>query len=285
MRIAKLSVRIIVQIPTFIKWLGGKRRLLAQIDPYLPNNVERYFEPFLGGGAMFFYIKQKYDPKYSMLSDVNKDLIEAFIAVRDKPRELIEKLEYFNEKNSEGFYYKIREKFNQNRITGIMRVAAFIYFTKACFNGVYRINKKGEFNVPYGYYKNREIYNKEEIMFASQLLQGADIRVKDYNEILQHVKKNNLIYLDPCYDPLKRTSFVHYTKDRFSIQDRTKLYEFIIKARSKGGMIILSNNDIVDVKNLYSAKGFNINVVEAARCVNVDPCGRGRIKELLITNY
>ncbi len=274
-----------VNIPIFIKWLGGKRRLIGQIDPYLPDNIDRYFEPFLGGGAMFFYVKQKYDPKYSMLSDINGDLIETFIAVRDRPRELIEKLEYFNRNNTEKFYYNTRMRFNQNRITGMKRAAAFIYFTKACFNGVYRINKNGEFNVPYGYYKDREIYNKEEIMFASKLLQGADIRKQDYNGVLQEVKKKDLIYLDPCYDPLKRTSFVHYTKDRFSIQDRTKLYEFIIRARSKGGRIILSNNNIEDVKDLYSAKGFNINVVEAARCVNVDPSGRGRIEELLITNY
>jgi DNA adenine methylase len=274
-----------MEIPIFIKWLGGKRRLIGQIDLHLPDTVNRYFEPFLGGGAMFFYIKQKYNPKFSMLSDINEDLIQTFIAVRDRPKELIEKLKYFNIKNSEEFYYSTRTKFNQNRITGIKRAASFIYFTKACFNGVYRINKKGEFNVPYGYYKDREIYDKEEIMLASQLLQGTDIRVHDYNKILPYIKRNDLVYLDPCYDPLKRTSFVHYTKERFSTSDRMRLYEFITMIKNKGAKIVLSNNDINDVEKFYSSTGFNVNRVEAARCVNVNPKGRGRISELLITSY
>jgi len=274
-----------IEMPIFIKWLGGKRRLINQISLYLPDDIDRYFEPFLGSGAMFFYIKQKYDPKYSMLSDINKDLIKTFIFVRDRPKELIKNLEYFDKNNSENFYYNVRTRYNQGIITGIRRAAAFIYLTKTCFNGVYRINKKGEFNVPYGYYKDPEIYNKEEIMFASQLLNGVDIRRQDYTKVLQHVKKDDLIYLDPCYDPLKKTSFVHYTRERFSIQDRTKLYEFIIRATRKGGRIILSNNNIKDIEEMYSKKGFNINYVEASRCVSVNPKGRGRIKELLITNY
>ena len=272
-------------MPIFIKWLGGKRRLINQISLYLPDDIDRYFEPFLGSGAMFFYIKQKYDPKYSMLSDINKDLIKTFIFVRDRPKELIKNLEYFDKNNSENFYYNVRTRYNQGIITGIRRAAAFIYLTKTCFNGVYRINKKGEFNVPYGYYKDPEIYNKEEIMFASQLLNGVDIRRQDYTKVLQYVKKDDLIYLDPCYDPLKKTSFVHYTRERFSIHDRTKLYEFIIRATRKGGRIILSNNNIKDIEEIYSKKGFNINYVEASRCVSVNPKGRGRIKELLITNY
>jgi len=274
-----------IEMPIFIKWLGGKRRLINQISLYLPDDIDRYFEPFLGSGAMFFYIKQKYDPKYSMLSDINKDLIKTFIFVRDRPKELIKNLEYFDKNNSENFYYNIRTRYNQGIITGIRRAAAFIYLTKTCFNGVYRINKKGEFNVPYGYYKDPEIYNKEEIMFASQLLNGVDIRRQDYTKVLQYVKKDDLIYLDPCYDPLKKTSFVHYTRERFSIHDRTKLYEFIIRATRKGGRIILSNNNIKDIEEMYSKKGFNINYVEASRCVSVNPKGRGRIKELLITNY
>jgi len=274
-----------IKMPIFIKWLGGKRRLINQISLYLPDDIDRYFEPFLGSGAMFFYIKQKYDPKYSMLSDINKDLIKTFIFVRDRPKELIKNLEYFDKNNSENFYYNVRTRYNQGIITGIRRAAAFIYLTKTCFNGVYRINKKGEFNVPYGYYKDPEIYNKEEIMFASQLLNGVDIRRQDYTKVLQYVKKDDLIYLDPCYDPLKKTSFVHYTRERFSIHDRTKLYEFIIRATRKGGRIILSNNNIKDIEEMYSKKGFNINYVEASRCVSVNPKGRGRIKELLITNY
>lgn len=274
-----------MQIPTFIKWPGGKRRLIAQIDPYLPNKIERYFEPFLGGGAMFFYIKQKYNPKFCMISDVNDDLIKTFKFVRDHPREIITALKYLSARDSERFYYKLRTKFNERNLQGLTRCAAFIYFTKTCFNGVYRVNKKGEFNVPYGYYKDREIYNKEEIMLASELLQGTQIKKQDYNSILPHIEKGDLIYLDPCYDPLKRTSFVHYTPSRFSEEDRYKLFNFITISNLLNAKVILSNNDMLEVRELYKNKPFIINAVKSARCVNVNPKGRGRISELLITNF
>lgn len=276
---------VIVQIPTFVKWPGGKRRLLAQIDPYLPNKVERYFEPFLGGGAMFFYIKQKYNPKFCMISDVNDDLICAFKAVRDNPHGILRALNYFVNNDSEQFYYSSRTLFNKGRIQGIKRSAAFIYFTKTCFNGVYRVNKKGEFNVPYGYYKGREIFNREDILFASKLLQRTQIKKQDYNKILPHLQDNDLVYLDPCYDPLKRTSFVHYTPSRFSIGDRKKLFEFITSSNFLGANIVLSNNNVIEVRDMYKNIDFQINKVKSAKCVNVNPEGRGRISELLITNY
>jgi len=137
-----------MKLPTFLKWAGGKRRLIEQIDPYIPRNIRGYFEPFLGGGSMFFYIKQKYNPEFCMLSDINKDLIKTFRAVRDNPKELIKFLRYYKRKNSKKFYYKVRERFNKDRIKGLNRCAAFIYLNKTCFNGLYRVNSKNEFNVP-----------------------------------------------------------------------------------------------------------------------------------------
>ena len=274
-----------MQIPAFIKWLGGKRRLIDQIAPRLPDNIDNYFEPFLGGGSMFFYVKQTYEPKTCILSDINEDLINTFITVRDNPKGLLRSLKYLASNDSAEFYYKKRRLFNSHTITGTARSATFIYLTKSCFNGVYRINKKGEFNVPYAYHKNREIYDTNDIIFASQLLQGVEIMKQDYRQILQYIKAKDLVYLDPCYDPLKRTSFVHYTKDRFSPEDRQKLFTFVNDLKDKGADVVLSNNDIPEVRKLYKRSGYKVRYVETARCVNVNSNGRGRIRELLITNY
>jgi DNA adenine methylase len=273
-----------MKIPTFIKWPGGKRRLITQIIPYLPDRVTRYFEPFLGGGAMFFYIKQRYNPKFCVLSDINKDLIEAFKTVRDNPMELIKILRNFEKKDSKDFYYSLRKSFNKGNIQGLKRSAAFIYFTKTCFNGVYRVNKKGEFNVPYGYHKSNKILDKENILLAHRLLQGVIIKVQDYTEISNNINKGDLVYLDPCYDPIKRTSFVHYTPERFSITDRKKLFKFVRSINRKGANILLSNNNIKEVRELYRRAGFKINRVRATRCVNVDINNRGCVVELLIKN-
>ena len=168
-----------MKIPTFLKWLGGKRKLLSQIDHFLPSKINRYFEPFLGGGSMFFYIKQKYNPRHCVISDINEDLIESYKAVRDSPKDLIKNIKYFERRNSKTFFYEVREKFNGKKYCGIKRSAAFIYLNKTCFNGVYRVNRKNEFNVPYGNYENREIFNVETIFLASKLLQNVTIKKQD----------------------------------------------------------------------------------------------------------
>ena len=145
-----LHKELIMKIPTFLKWAGGKRRLIEQIDKHLPKKINRYFEPFLGAGSMFFYIKQKYNPKFCMVSDINKDLIETFKAVRDNPLGLINETKKLKKKDSKEFYYKVRMKFNEDKYLGLKRCAAFIYLNKTCFNGLYRVNSKNEFNVPCG---------------------------------------------------------------------------------------------------------------------------------------
>jgi len=270
-------------IPTFLKWPGGKRRLISQIDPHIPEEFDRYFEPFLGGGSMFFYIKQKYNPKYCEISDINQDLIDAFIAVRDKPLELIKKLKYFKKNNSKRFYYKTREKFNDRSLNGLRRVAAFIYLNKICFNGIYRVNSEGKFNVPYGKYSKPEIYNKETILLASSLLKGVLIKCQNYEKILSKIKSEDFIYLDPCYDPLKKTSFANYTPKRFSLVDRKKLASFMKFVKKKEAIPMLSNNDLPIIRKIYSERGFKISEVSTNRCVNSDPNNRGKITELLIT--
>ncbi len=270
------------KLPTFLKWAGGKKKLLDKIDSKFNGYVERYFEPFLGGGSVFFHVKQKHNPRFCMISDINKDLIEAYKAVRDNPEKLINHLEEFKEKNSRDFFYEVRDKFNVNNIKNIRRSAAFIYLNKTCFNGLWRVNSKGKFNVPYNFSKNPEIFTKDTIFSASELLQGVKIRLQDYRRIKNIIKEGDTLYLDPCYDPLKKTSFVNYNPKRFCPRDRIELAKFIRYAMSKGARIILSNNDIKEIRELYS--GFNITEIYSCRSINSNPSGRGKIPELLISS-
>ena len=267
-------------IPTFLKWAGGKRRIIDQIAPTFPKEVNRYFEPFLGAGAMFFYVKQKHNIEYCEISDINKDLINTFKSVRDNPEELIKHLKHFKKNNSKEFYYKTRERFNKNWIRGIRRSATFIYLNKTCYNGLYRVNSKNEFNVPYGKYKNPEIFDKKTILEASKLLKDVKIKCQDYRGILSRVRKSDLVYLDPCYDPIKKTSFANYTPKRFSEIDRIELAKFMGQLREKKVEARLSNNDLPEIRKLYI--NYKILPIFSSRSINSDANGRGRIKELLI---
>jgi DNA adenine methylase len=220
-----------------------------------------------------------------MISDINKDLIETFKVVRDNPKELIKNLKYFKKRNSKEFYYKSRKKFNENRFKGIKRYAAFIYLNKTCFNGLYRVNSKNEFNVPRGKYKNPEIFNEETILLASKLLQGVKIICQDYEKTLKYIEKDDFVYLDPCYDPLKRTSFANYTPKRFSDKDNERLSIFVAKLKRIGAKVLLSNNITDNVERLYSQKEYNRVVVFCSRSINCNRDQRGVIPEFLIKNY
>ncbi len=274
-----------IKIPTFLKWAGGKRRLINQIDKHFPKKINRYFEPFLGAGSIFFYIKQRYNPSFCMISDINKDLINTFKAIRNNPKKLIKKIDYFKRNNSKEFYYKTRKEFNELKIKGIKRCATFIYLNKTCFNGIYRVNSKGEFNVPYGKYKNPEIYDEKTILLAGKLLKGVKIVCQDYEKIIDRVKKEDFVYLDPCYDPLKRTSFTAYTPKRFCDEDNKKLAIFISKIKCFGGNVLLSNNVTSNVSRLYSQKDYKRIIVYCSRSINSKGDQRGKIPEYLIRSY
>jgi DNA adenine methylase len=271
-----------MKIPTFLKWAGGKRRLIEQIDPYIPKSINAYFEPFLGGGSMFFYIKQKYNPRRCVISDINQDLIETFKAVRDNPEKLIKYLKSFKKKLSEKHYYQIREQFNKGKLIGLKRCAAFIYLNKTCFNGLWRVNSKGKFNVPCGKYKHPGIFDKETIFFASYLLQDVEIKCQDYRETISLIKKGDFIYLDPCYDPLKKTSFANYNPKRFCEEDRIALTKFIWQLKNKKVDFALSNNKIPEMKVYYPISNFEHIEILSPRCINSNSWGRGAITELLI---
>lgn len=271
-----------MKIPTFLKWAGGKRRLIKQIDPYIPRQINTYFEPFLGGGSIFFYIKQRYNPEKCVLSDTNKDLIETFKVVRDHPKELIKILNYFKKKNSLEFFYITRTKFNKNKICGIKRSAAFIYLNKTCFNGLWRVNSKNEFNVPYGNHKNPGIFEEENIFLASNLLKGVKIICQDYKKILDFVTEGDFVYLDPCYDPLTKTSFANYTPKRFCEEDRIEMVKFIWQLKNNKVDFALSNNKIPEMKAHYPLYNFKHIEILAPRFINSIGNERGNIIELLI---
>lgn len=273
-------------IPTFLKWIGGKRKILDKIDAHLPNKINNYCEPFLGGGSVFFYIKQKYNPKNCMISDINQDLIDAYIDVRDNPKKLIMYLKKFKRNHSDEFYYKTRELFNKHKFKGVKKSAAFIYMNKTCFNGIYRVNSKNEFNVPYGKYKNPEIFNEETIFLASKLLQGVKVMCQDYEEMKNYVNKGDFVYLDPCYDPLKKTSFANYTPNRFSDKDNERLALFVSELKRRNAKMLLSNNITDNVKKFYRPKdGFNRMVIASFRSVGSRGQYREIIKEYLLSNY
>jgi DNA adenine methylase len=275
-----------IYIPTFLKWVGGKRKLLDKIDENLPEKFNNYYEPFLGGGSVFFYMKQKFSNKNFIISDINEDLINTYKDIRDNPKEIINHLGKLKKLNSKEFYYKVRESFNKKKFAGVKRSAIFIYMNKVCFNGIYRVNLKNEFNVPYGNYNDPEIFNEETILFASKLLQDVKIICQDYEKLKDKIKEDDFVYLDPCYDPIKKTSFANYTPNRFSDEDNDRMSEFVKYLKERKVYFLFSNNLTNNVKRLYpKIEGFIWVKIDSFRSVGSKGNYRGFVPELLIKNY
>lgn len=277
-------------VPTFIKWAGGKTQLLEQFEPFLPKGINRYFEPFVGSGAVFFYIKQKEKPNFCMISDDNKDLINLYITVRDNLKELLDLLEsYKNEhmKNPKEFYYQQRDEFNRTR-DALVKSALFVYLNKTCFNGLYRVNSKGEFNVPIGSYKKPSILQKNVLEQASILLQDVNIKSMGFEKILDFAEAGDFIYFDPPYYPLSNTSsFTSYHKNGFSDKEQKFLAKIFEKLDERGCLLMLSNSDSQFIHELYSKyeqEGY-LYLVKAKRMINCNGNGRNVINEVVVTNY
>lgn len=268
---------------SFIKWAGGKKQLLSQFKDFFPKYIERYFEPFVGGGAVAFHILKKYQPKKVYLSDINEELINCYNIIKNNPQELIQLLSEYRKNHSKEFYYQIREQ-DPKLLSSLNNAARFIYLNKTCFNGLYRVNSSGKFNVPMGSYKNPSIYDESELMEISKILKKTNLRVIPFNEIIKSVKKDDFIYFDPPYHPLNnKNSFTTYTKGSFRAEDQKKLAELYKELDKKGCKVMLSNSDTEFIKELYSK--YNINLVKASRMINCDGSKRGKINELVITNY
>ncbi len=270
-------------IPTFVKWAGGKKQLIGQFRLYFPKKIDRYFEPFVGGGAIAFYVIKNYTPKEIYLSDSNRALITTYNVIKTDVETLIKKLKEYKEQHSKEFFYKIRA-LNPKDLSDLEIAVRFIYLNKTCFNGLYRVNSKGQFNVPMGSYKNPAICNESELREISKLLKNAVIESKQFYEIENNVELNDFVYFDPPYYPISKTSsFISYTKDSFLDTEQGKLAELYKTLDKRGAKVMLSNSDSEFIKRLY--KGYNVNFVKATRMINCNAEGRGKINEVVITNY
>ena len=240
---------------SFLKWAGGKRRLVTLLDKYTPTNIDRYFEPFLGSGAFFFHLVQSRKQFKAYLSDSNPHLINTYREVRDNLNELIEILmDHQNRyhKNGEKYYYSVRD--DQSNKTNTEAAAKFIFLNKTCYNGLYRVNKLGNFNVPHGRYFNPKICNKEKLIECSSLLNNAEVKIvcDIYKNTTLKCKDNDFVYLDPPYFPVSRTSnFTDYTKESFGIQQHQELANEFDRLDSIGSKVLLSNSNSEYVKSLY----------------------------------
>lgn len=271
------------RIEPFIKWAGGKSQLLEQFRELFPadDSYNNYIEPFIGGGAVYFFLQ----PKDAIISDLNGKLVNTYKVIKTKTNELIKILESFQKKHSKDFYLKLREEFNTKKISNVRKAAILIYLNKTCFNGLYRVNKKGGFNVPFGQHKKFS-FKKEQLLKASQQLKNTKIKNESFEKVLDNAKKGDFIYFDPPYYPINGTSkFTTYTKEAFLEEEQNKLAEVFKKLDKKGCKVMLSNSDTKFIKDLYKNYKKYTATVGARRFINCVAEKRGEITELVIRNY
>ena len=280
----------------FVKWAGGKSQLLSQYSAYFPEKCDAYFEPFVGGGAVFFHLRHRESFADSFhISDANEELILTYQVVRDEPEELLQYLRVFEGKHQEygkKFYYDIRawdRSAGFKRRKKVARAARFIYLNKTCYNGLWRGNSAGQVKVPMGRYKNPNIVDAERIQLASRALDGVKVTVSDFEESVRDAKAGDFVYLDPPYVPLNGTSnFTSYYSDGFDLEQQRRLADLFLDLHRRGCKVMLSNSETEIVRELYQGLGIvslDIHKVFARRQINSDSDKRGEITELVITNY
>lgn len=269
----------------FTKWTGGKRQLLPTLHAYRPEKFNRYFEPFIGGGALFFDLA----PQNAVINDFNEELINAYIQIKEQPARLIDFLRMHKENNSKDYYLDIRSADRDGRLeqmTDTERAARLMYMLRVDFNGLYRVNSKNQFNVPYGRYKNPKIIDVDLIYEISEYLNESNIEIlnTDFAEAVVEAKLGDFVYFDPPYIPLNETSsFTSYTHEGFSYEEHVRLRDTVVELTNKGVSVMLSNSASPLVEKLYS--DFNIYHIEATRTNGASKESRGKIKEIIVTNY
>jgi DNA adenine methylase len=271
----------------FVKWVGGKRQLLQQFRDgglYPPDDfnplTNTYFEPFVGGGAVFFDLL----PKKAELSDLNNELVVTYNTIKHDVDDLIASLKKHTYEKK--YYLKMRAK-DPKKMSDTDVASRFIFLNRTCFNGMYRVNSKGGFNVPFGKYTNPVICDEENLRKVSEVLREVTIRRQDYKEILKKAKKGDFVYFDPPYYPISKTSsFTSYTADAFLEKEQTELRDTFVELHKRGCYVMLSNSDTPFIDELYSGlTGVNVAKVFAGRAINSKASRRGKISELLVTNY
>jgi DNA adenine methylase len=262
----------------FLKWAGGKGQLIQQYEPYFPKYFDTYHEPFLGGGAIFFYLL----PKYAILTDINPELVNVYRCIRDYAEQVIQLLLDHQHRHCKEYYYYVRSNPSSSDIE---RAARLIYLNRTCFNGLYRENSQGKFNVPIGRYKDPKICNLELLHSASIALKLAKITVHPFDAILEVAKTSrDFVYFDPPYYPISPTSsFTAYNRYSFSQIDQIRLRDTFAKLADRGVKVMLSNSDCPFIRNLYQE--FNLHTITAARAINSNAQKRGKITEVLVTSY
>ena len=274
-----------VEVPflrPFLKWAGGKTQLLPQLAKFYPprGSVKRYIEPFLGSGAVFFHFRALVGSRTAILWDNNRELIETFKAVQQDVGQVIKLLKKYQKLHSKDFFLGMREKVP---LSLAAKAARLIYLNKTCFNGLYRVNSRGIFNVPFGKYTNPGIFNEAWLRQAADQLQGAQIETEDFRFLALKAKKNDFIYFDPPYHPRSKTSyFTAYTRDLFGEEHQRKLADLYRALDKKGCLLMLSNSDTPLIRELY--KDFDIREVSARRNINSRADRRGSICELVVLN-
>lgn len=293
-------------VKPFVKWAGGKNSLIPQITKYYPFElkngfIERYIEPFVGGGAVLIDILQKYEIKEAYAFDINIDLINCYNVIKNNVEELINELDKkeknfiaLNDEERQNYFYDIRAEYNSYKLNDkldVKRASEFIFLNRTCFNGLYRVNKDGKFNVPCGKYKNPTICDSNNLRNLSELIKNVIFEYGDYRKSEKYVNNNTFVYFDPPYRPLSATSgFTSYTKEDFNDDNQKELAQYYNKLSLKNAKLMLSNSNPKNVnendnffEDIY--KGCYINEVSAKRMINSNAKGRGEISELLITNY
>ena len=265
----------------FVKWVGGKTQLLPELTSRMPANFSRYFEPFLGGGALFFYLQ----PEQSTLTDINEELINVYRIIKYKTDELIADLQqHVYEKD---YYYQIRNVDRTSEYkswSDVRRASRIIYLNKCCFNGLYRVNSRGEFNTPMGRYKNPKIVDETNLKACSQALQKANIINGSFLEVEKKANSNDFVYFDPPYAPLNSTSnFTGYSRKGFDAEMQLSLRDLCDRLNHKGVRFMVSNSDAPLILELY--QDYKIELVYATRAINSKANKRSKIPEVLVTNY
>ncbi|WP_296877279.1 DNA adenine methylase [Thomasclavelia sp.] len=269
-----------------LKWVGGKRQLLNDIIPMIPKNCSTYVEPFIGGGAVLFELQ----PKKAIINDFNSELINVYTVIKDYPEELIKELQFHKENNTSEHFYIVREYDRKpdffSQMTVVQKAARVIYLNKTCYNGLYRVNSAGQFNSPYGKYKNPNIVNETVIRAMSKYFNENNIIIKnvDFKDALKGLRRGAFVYLDPPYMPISSSSsFTGYTENGFNEDKQRELKEVCDKLDGKGIKFLQSNSDCEFIRELYS--DYKIKTIKAKRAINSKGNSRGEINEVLIYNY
>ncbi|AQS58223.1 DNA adenine methylase [Desulforamulus ferrireducens] len=267
-----------------VKWVGGKRQLLQDILKHIPDKFPTYYEPFLGGGAVLFHLQ----PNRAVVNDINEELINVYTVIRDNLEELIEDLK--EHKNEAEYFYEIREldrdKKKYNQLSNVKRASRIIYLNKTCYNGLFRVNQQGEFNAPFGRYKNPNIVNETTLRAVSNYFNKAKITFKcgDFEEAVSGIRKGSFVYFDPPYDPVSDSAnFTGYDKGGFDREEQIRLKKLCDKLDAKGVKFLLSNSATEFILELY--KDYNITIVQANRAINSRGDKRGKVDEVLVKNY